>query len=117
LSPIVGAITGVITGSTGVAVIPAVPYLQALGLEKEDLIQALGLSFTISTLALAVGLAWRGAFQIHNLAASSLAIIPALAGMWAGQIIRGKVSLRSFRRWFLICLILLGTQMLVKPLL
>src|SRR5450631_3085485 len=45
LSPLVGLTTGLITGGTGVFVIPAVPFLQSLGLEKEDLIQALGLSF------------------------------------------------------------------------
>ncbi len=55
LSPLIGAITGVVTGGTGMFVIPAVPYLQALGLSKDDLVQALGLSFTLSTIALAVG--------------------------------------------------------------
>ncbi len=42
LSPVIGLTTGVITGGTGVFTIPAVPYLQALGLSKDDLIQALG---------------------------------------------------------------------------
>ncbi|ADO41828.1 conserved hypothetical protein [Ketogulonicigenium vulgare Y25] len=60
----IGAMTGVVTGATGVFMIPSVPYLQALGLTKDWLVQALGLSFTVSTLALAVGLwrwGWRGA--------------------------------------------------------
>jgi uncharacterized protein len=117
LSPVIGAVTGVVTGGTGVFVIPAVPYLQALGLEKDDLVQALGLSFTVSTIALAAGLTWRGAFQIENLGISALAIVPALAGMWAGQIVRSRVSASTFRRWFLICLALLGTEMLTRPLL
>jgi uncharacterized membrane protein YfcA len=56
LSPWIGLSTGLVTGGTGVFVIPAVPYLQALGLDKDDLIQALGLSFTVSTIALAIGL-------------------------------------------------------------
>ena len=38
LSPLIGLTTGAITGGTGIFVIPAVPYLQALGLEKDDLI-------------------------------------------------------------------------------
>ncbi len=46
-----GTVTGLIASVTGVFVIPSVPYLQAIGLEKEELLQALGLSFTISTLA------------------------------------------------------------------
>ena len=61
LSPVAGAITGLITATTGVFVIPAVPYLQAIGFEKDELVQALGLSFTVSTVALAVNLAIGGA--------------------------------------------------------
>ena len=61
LSPFVGALTGLVTAATGVFVIPAVPYLQALGLQRDMLVQALGLSFTVSTLALAGGLAQDGA--------------------------------------------------------
>jgi hypothetical protein len=45
-------------------VIPAVPYVQAIGLEKEELVQALGLSFTVSTLALAFDLASAGALNV-----------------------------------------------------
>jgi uncharacterized membrane protein YfcA len=114
LSPLVGLITGAVTGGTGVFVIPAVPYLQALGLSKDDLIQALGLSFTVSTIALAVGLTWRGAFQLDSLAMSSLAIVPAMAGMWCGQAIRQKVRPTTFRRWFLICLLLLGIELTLR---
>jgi uncharacterized membrane protein YfcA len=114
LSPLVGLTTGLITGSTGVFVIPAVPYLQALGLSKDDLIQGLGLSFTVSTMALAVGLGWRGAFQLDGLALSSLAIAPALLGMWLGQGVRRKVSPERFRRWFLVGLLLLGTELILK---
>jgi uncharacterized membrane protein YfcA len=113
-SPLVGLTTGIVTGGTGVFVIPAVPYLQALGLKKDDLIQALGLSFTVSTVALAVGLGWRGAFQLDGLVLSSLAIVPALAGMWLGQIVRHKVSPETFRRWFLIGFLLLGAELVLK---
>jgi uncharacterized membrane protein YfcA len=113
-SPLVGLTTGIVTGGTGVFVIPAVPYLQALGLKKDNLIQALGLSFTVSTIALAVGLGWRGAFQLDGLVLSSLAIAPALAGMWLGQVVRRKVSPETFRRWFLIGLLLLGAELVLK---
>ena len=64
LGPIVGAITGLITAATGVFVIPAVPFLQGIGLEKEELVQALGLSFTVSTLALAVNVGVEGGLQV-----------------------------------------------------
>jgi uncharacterized membrane protein YfcA len=114
LSPMIGLTTGVITGATGVFVIPAVPYLQALGLSKDDLIQGLGLSFTVSTIALAAGLVWQRALQLDGLAVSTLALLPALLGMWLGQAIRKRVSPQTFRRWFLVCLLLLGIELVVK---
>ena len=117
LSPAVGLATGLVTGVTGVFVIPAVPYLQALGLDREDLIQALGLSFTVSTIALAAGLAGAGAFQPGDFGASVAAIAPALLGMWCGQKIRERISPAIFRKWFLICLLALGLELLLRPLL
>lgn len=69
LSPLIGLATGLITGSTGVFVIAAVPYLQALDLDKEDLVQALGLSSTISTIALAIGLTRGNALNANDLTA------------------------------------------------
>jgi uncharacterized membrane protein YfcA len=115
LSPLIGLTTGTITGGTGVFVIPAVPYLQALGLAKDDLIQALGLSFTVSTIALAIGLACGGAFHLGSLTSSAFAVAPALLGMWAGQTIRQRIMPATFRRWFLLCLILLGLELMIRP--
>jgi uncharacterized membrane protein YfcA len=114
LSPLVGLTTGAITGGTGVFVIPAVPYLQALGFNKEELAQALGLSFTVSTIALAIGLAAGEAFQAASIGASALAVAPALLGMWVGQRGRRRMGAVAFRRWFLLCLLLLGLQLVVR---
>ncbi len=116
LGPLVGGATGLVTGGTGVFVLPAVPYLQALGFDKDDLVQALGLSFTVSTVALAAGLASHGAFRVGDLGLSSLALGPALLGMAAGQVVRTRVSPATFRRWFLIGLGALGAEMALRPL-
>jgi uncharacterized membrane protein YfcA len=114
LSPLIGLVTGVIAGATGVFVIPAVPYLQALGLERDDLVQALGMSFTTSTIALAIGLASQQAWEPHQLALSAMAVAPALIGMWAGRMLRRAISPATFRRWFLIGLALLGSEMMLR---
>lgn len=114
LSPLIGAATGVVAGATGVFAIPAVPYLQALGLEKEELVQALGLSFTVSTVALAAGLATSGAFHITSAGASILCTAPALAGMFLGQWIRVRVDPTTFRLLFLIGLLILGADLVVR---
>ncbi|MEH3121641.1 MAG: sulfite exporter TauE/SafE family protein [Sphingomonas phyllosphaerae] len=113
LSPVIGFVTGLVTGATGVFVIPAVPYIQSLDLERDDLVQALGLSFTVSTIALAIGLFWHGAAPVGNVLTSTLAVIPALLGMAAGQVIRTRISPQLFRRLFLVFLLLLGIQMAI----
>jgi uncharacterized protein len=111
LSPLIGAATGVITGATGVFVIPAGPYLQAIGLEKEDLVQGLGLSFTVSTVALAAGLASRGALHLNAAGTSLLCTVPTLVGVFAGQWLRNKIDPETFRRIFFAGLFCLGADL------
>lgn len=115
-SPVVGALTGVLSGATGVFVIPAVPYLSAMGLTEEELIQALGLSFTVSTVALGVALAARGQYPLALAGGSAAAIVPALAGMWLGQRVRERLQPQVFRRWFFVALIVLGACMVARAL-
>jgi uncharacterized protein len=112
LGPATGAITGAITAATGVFVIPAVPYLQAIGLEREELVQALGLSFTVSTLALSVNVAAAGGFDVATAAPAFIALAVAGAGMWVGQVVRLRLSAVLFRRCFFVGLLLLGVHLL-----
>ena len=115
LSPIVGVLTGLVTAVTGVFVLPAVPYLQSLGLRRDELVQALAMSFTVSTIALAAGLVGVGAFGVatgwaspswqscrHSLAWPSAS---ASGGAWART---------RFRRWFFKGLLALGLWMAVR---
>ena len=116
LSPVVGAVTGLVTAATGVFVVPAVPYLQGLGLAKESLVQALGLAFTVSTIALAVGLALDGAFKPGVAGMSLFALLPALAGMLLGQWIRARIRPELFRRCFFAGLLALGAHLALRSL-
>jgi uncharacterized membrane protein YfcA len=113
LGPVCGLTTGVITAATGVFVIPAVPYLQALGLERNQLVQALGLSFTVSTAALAMVLFFAGSLGGGELSASLVALVPALLGMWLGQWLRQRISAQVFKRAFFLGLGALGVHLLV----
>lgn len=103
-----GGATGVLAAATGVFVLPAVPYLQSLRLGKDELVQALGLSFTVSTLALAGQLMAGRALTAGMLPASALALSAALMGMALGQWAREGLSPTAFRRWFLTGLGALG---------
>ncbi len=113
LGPLCGLVTGLITSATGVFVIPAVPYLQALGLNRDQLVQALGLAFTASTLALAAALTWRGTLGGGEVSASLLALVPALLGMWLGQVLRHRISAVLFKRVFFVGMALLGGHLLI----
>ncbi|EXI90100.1 MAG: Sulfite exporter TauE/SafE [Candidatus Accumulibacter regalis] len=117
LSPLVGLMTGLIAGATGLFAIPAVPYLSALGLAKDELVQALGLFFSVSTLALAAALALTGKYQWVTAGTSLLAIGPALLGMVIGQRVRDRLEPEAFRRWFFVGLSALGVYMLARALL
>ncbi|HFZ2381539.1 TPA: sulfite exporter TauE/SafE family protein [Citrobacter freundii] len=113
-SLVIGFVTGLLTGGTGVFVIPAVPWIQSLGFEKDELVQALGISFTFSTLALALGLWWHNALPVQSLSLSALAIVPALIGQWIGTRVRRVISPLVFKRCFLFCLVGLGTEMMLR---
>ncbi|WP_139015100.1 hypothetical protein [Pseudorhizobium pelagicum] len=60
----------------------------------------LGLSFTVSTVALTVGLAFHESLHLEDLALSTLAVIPALAGVWLGQSLRNRISAKNFGKDF-----------------
>lgn len=112
--PLAGLGTGLLAGATGVSALPCIPYLVALGLERDALVQALGLIFTASMVALAGGLAWRGALPVELLGPSVLALAPAVAGMALGGRLRRRVHPERFRSWFFVGLILLGSSIVVR---
>lgn len=112
--PLAGMATGVIASATGVFIMPSAPYLQALGLDREDLVQALGLSFTVSTLALAAMLAWRGEWHAAAATGSFLALLPAGLGIVIGQWLRQRMSAVVFRRCFFVALVALGTHQCIR---
>jgi uncharacterized membrane protein YfcA len=116
LGPIVGLITGYVMAATGVFVIPALPYMQAIGLEKDELVQALGLHFSVSTVALAFVLWDGGAFNLSLGTLSLFAIVPAVVGMYFGQRMRSRISAQTFLRLMYLGLLLLGGNLLIKNL-
>ncbi|MCH7384237.1 MULTISPECIES: sulfite exporter TauE/SafE family protein [Acinetobacter] len=113
LSPLVGYIGGAVTVATGVVIIPVVPYLQSLHLNRDELVQALGLTFTVSTICLAVFLhhnPMQGITLDYRL--SAVALVAALVGMWLGKKIRYQLNEQRFRRLFFMGLVALGGYML-----
>lgn len=117
LGPVIGFCTGLVTAATGVFVVPGVPYLQALDLEREDLIQALGINFTVSTIALAGGLLHAGLLKPGIAGFSVIAMIAAVIGMLVGTSLRARIRPEIFRRCFFVGLLALGCHLTLRGLL
>ena len=114
--PLAGCVNGVLTGMTGSFMVPGVPYLQALGLPRDMLIQAMGVLFTLSTAALGLALAGRGLLSTDLGLQSVAAIPPALLGMALGRWLRGRLSGTTFRKVFFTALLVLGLYIIARSL-
>ena len=109
-----GLATGAMTVATGVFVIPSGPFLQAIGLEKDELVQSLGLTFLVASTTLGLILFWRGDLGAGLAGGSLAALVPAMAAMAAGQWMRGRISDALFRRLFYCGLLALGAFLVWK---
>lgn len=115
-SVIMGGINGLLSGLTGSFVVPGVMYLQARGLHRDQLIQAMGILFTVSTLGLGIALAGEQRISAQMAWLSLAAIVPAILGMVLGQQWRPALSEKRFRRLFFLALLLIGAYITVSSL-
>ena len=113
---VVGAVNGVLSGMTGAFNFPSVLYLQALGLPRDMLIQAMGMLFALSTIALGLSLGAGSLLSVELGVLSAAALIPSFAGLLAGRIIRRRLSESVFRRVFFVALALLGGYIIITAL-
>lgn len=116
LGPVAGTANGILTGMTGSFVVPGVLFLQAIGLPKDMLIQAMGMLFTVSTLALGLALQGNGLLTMELGTMSAVGLIPALVGMVLGRRIRQRLAEQIFRRVFFAALLALGVYIIATAL-
>lgn len=114
--PVAGTANGILTGMTGSFVFPGVLYLQAIGLPRDMFVQAMGMLFTLSTIALAVALGGQRILTLELGAVSAAAVVPALVGMVLGQVVRKKMPEKKFRRVFFVSLLILGIYISLQSL-
>jgi len=110
LGPIMGGANGVVATATGVFMVPVIPYIQALGLSRDDLVQAQGISFSVSTLALAVVLTGTGTLNSSTMLGSLAALAVTFVGMFAGQSVRKRMQPDLFRLLFFSMMLVLGVH-------
>jgi uncharacterized membrane protein YfcA len=110
----VGLINGFFTGLTGSQVLPLVPYMLALKLDANRMVQAVNLAVTIASGFMTLALLHSGLMSVPSLGVSVAAIIPAMAGIWLGTRARGLVPVAHFRSVVLIVLGVLGVLLIAR---
>ncbi len=114
VGPLIGTTNGLLTGMTGSFVVPGVMYLQAIGLTRDMLVQAMGMLFSLSTIGLAFALQKNSLLSAHLAIASAYSVFPAIIGMVVGQRVRRNLSEKKFRKTFFIAIFILGAFIIGK---
>ncbi len=110
----VGIVNGFFTGLTGSQVLPLVPYMLALRLDPNRLVQAVNLAVTLASLFMTVGLMSTGLMTFPALTLSALAIAPAIAGIQIGTRARELIPADRFKQVVLITLAAMGAMLLMR---
>jgi uncharacterized membrane protein YfcA len=95
LSVPLGAINGMLTGLTGSFMVPSVLFMQAMGFQRDMLVQAMGIFRN-------------DLISAEHLRLSFFALVPSIFGLYIGRWIRLKINEERFQRVFLVSVLLLG---------
>jgi uncharacterized membrane protein YfcA len=114
LSLVLGTINGALTGFTGSFMVPSVLYMQALGFNRDMLVQAMGTFFALSTIMLAVSLGSNGLISGEQLMISVIALAPSFAGVFAGRWVGKQVNEEHFQKLFLAMVLALGAYIMIR---
>ena len=117
LAPISGFVTGVINGVTGSQVLPSVPFLMMLHLDRPLFVQAANCSFTLSSFLMALGLGQLGLFSQGDLLISTIGTGLVFLGVSIGGTIRLRLSEDWFRKSILAMLTVMGLSLIASSLL
>ena len=113
---LVGIVGGLMLGMTGIFSVPSVFYLYGLKLNRDELVQALGIVLNIVTVFLAIALYRMGMLYEKQLLLSIGALFGTVCGMVIGQQIRRHIPEGLFRKIFLSFLMVLGTYIITNAL-
>ena len=113
-APPLGILSGLLTGTTGSVGIPVALYLQARDVDKESFLRAIALTFLISASMLILALIEKGAISETNAIISVISLVPAFAGMFIGQRLRGCLSEDRFRLFVYVFLLLAAANLIRK---
>lgn len=112
----VGMLIGVIGSLTTASGPVCVMYLIGLNLERGMFRSVLGLMFITSGVLTVVSFWALDILNLPRLLLGLLCAVPAMAGMWAGNRLAGRMSTAGFRRLVLFGLVVLGANLVYRGL-
>jgi hypothetical protein len=111
-----GIVTGIVVGvllgvSLHMGPLLAI-YFVAIGLAKENFIQAIGTTFLAGVVLIGGFYLAYGVFEARHVALTIGATLPVAAGTWVGQRLRAKVDEARFRKALFMLLIVIGANLI-----
>ncbi len=107
----VGLLSGLVNGATGSQIMPIMPYLLSLKIEKDSFVQTINCAFTFNTLIMMVWLGKIGVLTLPVAYLSAVGIVPVALGILLGGFIRNRVSEDVYRKIVFILLIVMGMNL------
>jgi hypothetical protein len=114
IAPISGFATGLVNGITGSQVMPVLPFLLSVRLDPKRFIQAINISFSLSSIVMAFGLSRLGLMTLDSVWISLAGLIPVFLGTKLGGIVRNRMDAATFRKVVLVMLIIFGVMLIGK---
>jgi uncharacterized membrane protein YfcA len=114
LAPVIGVASGFISGIAGVPIMPVLPFLQALDMKPQELVQSLGIVFCAASIAIGLTMTAAGVIELQHVALSVGALVPTLIGMALGQAARQRLSVEQFKTGIFVALLVIGLIALLR---
>jgi hypothetical protein len=111
-----GFCTGFVNGLTGSQVMPVLPYLLSLNLNKSAFIQAINISFTFSSLIMLFGMNRMGHLSLYTFLTASGGLAPVLLTLYFTGRLQGRLTGAFHRTLVLTFLLVMGVILLLKTL-
>lgn len=110
----VGLLSGFVNGTTGSQIMPIMPYLLSLKMDRDMFVQTINCAFTFNTLIMMMALGKLGMLTLPVLCLSAGGILPVALGIFLGSRIRKKVTEEIYRKAVLVLLTVLGISLTAR---
>lgn len=110
----VGLLSGFVNGITGSQIMPIMPYLLSLNIDKNLFVQSINTAFTINSILMLSILGKFGYLSLNSTYISLAGILPLILGIYLGTRLRKRTSEQFYRRIVYWILLVLGFGLVFK---